>query len=95
MKSEIKNKLYKAVWEEVSHVAYDICYITSYKTEIDGKKWYKHVEVKRNRSGLISNKPAKVTYSETINSPDLEVSEVVNKMVALAKSQFSNLNTQY
>lgn len=93
MKDEIgKERIEIAEWEKVSHVAYSTCYITSYKATINGKIWYKHATVKRTPSGRVSNKPGKITYSETMDSPDVSISKVVNKMIALAKSQYSNLN---
>lgn len=83
-----EEKLKTANWQYNCHVAYTNCYIRSDKAEIDGVTMYRHITTRRNKAGAPVGS-GKVTYSETMSSPDLSCSAAIAKMIELAKKQYS------
>ena len=67
-------------WKFHSHISMINQYLRSEFTIIDTKKYYKHLTTRRTKGGMDVGK-CKVTYSETLESPDLtedEFLELIN-----------------
>jgi hypothetical protein len=67
-------------WSKCSHIAMSNAYHSSYEGKYKGRKVYKHAKVNRTMGGYGVGNKETITYSLTLESPDLTEEQFINEL---------------